>query len=137
MKPSSKTRKNDKKFVKWIEENLWKPLVRARAGYNCEIPGCVNRSDNAQMHAHHIFLKSSYFLRTHPDNGILLCAWHHSQVHCGSAEEKVRHLIGMIRQVKGEEVCNQLEQYKKSSPIMKGVAVEERYKLLEEMLNEY
>ena len=66
MKPIS-----DKMLLK-----LWGSAVIERAGHHCQYPDCnVNYT---QVHPHHIFTRRCVTMRYNLDNGIALCATHHT-----------------------------------------------------------
>jgi len=54
---------------------LWQEIVKKRAGYRCEYANCRKTE---HLNAHHIYSKSRRSTRYDPDNGICLCASHHS-----------------------------------------------------------
>ena len=63
-------RPTDKELLK-----LWREVVLKKAGNKCEYPGC-NKTE--YLNAHHIHSKSKRSVRYDPDNGIILCAGHHT-----------------------------------------------------------
>jgi len=52
-----------------IAMNEWQKLVKAMADHKCELCG----SSDQELNAHHIFKKSTMFMKTLLDNGIALC----------------------------------------------------------------
>jgi len=56
-------------------DELWKDLVKLRAGHKCEV--CFNRNGYVQLHSHHIYHRGIYSTRWVPQNGVCLCASHH------------------------------------------------------------
>ena len=62
---------SDKKLI-----STWAQAVKERAGYKCEVADCNVRA--TQLHAHHVFHRSHANLRYEIDNGLCLCAQHHS-----------------------------------------------------------
>jgi hypothetical protein len=62
------------KLARKIEEKFWKPLVKIRAGFKCEVCGDTNR----QLNSHHIEGKGNMDLRTNMENGICLCVTCHT-----------------------------------------------------------
>jgi hypothetical protein len=70
---------NDKNRKKRMEKEclrLWQEIVKARANYRCEFPGC--RKDSC-LNAHHVFSKGTHKqVKVDPDNGICLCSLHHA-----------------------------------------------------------
>ncbi len=55
--------------------NLWQEVVKKRAGYKCEYPDCRKTE---YLNAHHFFSRSRAATKYDPDNGLSLCAEHHS-----------------------------------------------------------
>lgn len=56
---------------------LWQYIVKLRANYKCEFPGC--RVSYTKLDAHHYYSKGAYpNLKYDIMNGICLCAKHHS-----------------------------------------------------------
>ena len=54
-------------------DKLWSELVKLRAGNKCEYCGSTK-----SLNSHHIFSKSNRSVRWNVDNGIALCALHHT-----------------------------------------------------------
>ena len=54
---------------------LWAEIVKLRAGNKCEYPGCYKTT---YLNAHHVFSKSRASTKYDLENGISLCAGHHS-----------------------------------------------------------
>ena len=65
-----------KKYCDW----LWARLIKARAGFKCEICGELHRADGKirQIHAHHLIDREVLIYRHEPMNGICLCASCHN-----------------------------------------------------------
>jgi hypothetical protein len=69
--------------IKWPEKrpsekllmNRWQELVKTRANFKCEYPGCQK---TAYLNAHHIYSKSHRSTCFDPDNGMCLCSGCHS-----------------------------------------------------------
>jgi hypothetical protein len=55
--------------------NLWQEIVKTRADYVCEYPGC---NKDKYLNAHHIHSRSKKSVKFDPDNGMCLCPFHHS-----------------------------------------------------------
>ena len=55
---------------------LWANIVKERAGWKCEYPGCVVRA--TQLHPHHWYSRRHASLRYDPLNGLCLCSHHHT-----------------------------------------------------------
>lgn len=55
---------------------LWSNIVRERAGFKCEYPGC--KVHYTRVNAHHFFSRVLYAVRYDPLNGISLCHVHHA-----------------------------------------------------------
>lgn len=72
--PKPKRRKSvitDKKLIA-----LWREAVIERAGRRCEYPECAVKT--TQLHAHHFYTRRIVPLRYDIENGICLCAYHHT-----------------------------------------------------------
>lgn len=68
--------KSKKKRLQKKCHELWRAIVFARANNKCEYPGCVNTH---QLNPHHYRTKGAFpHLRYDIENGIALCAWHHT-----------------------------------------------------------
>ena len=81
-----KTKKLSKELMAYFNKNTKRSLdkqllkiqqevVKLRANYICEFPGC-RKSEN--LNAHHIITRSNYGLRYDTRNGLCLCSFHHS-----------------------------------------------------------
>ena len=55
---------------------LWSNIVRERAGFKCEYPGC--KVNYTRVNAHHFFSRVLHSIRYNPHNGICLCHVHHT-----------------------------------------------------------
>jgi len=73
LKPKKEKRKkvSDRHLLK-----LWAEKVKERSGYRCEYPCCTVRT--SQLHPHHIYSRRHAATRYDPDNGMCLCAHHHT-----------------------------------------------------------
>jgi len=75
--------KNTKAYQEWELQqlrkaclNLWKEVVKFRAGSRCEIPGCVAGPKGLQ--GHHILDEKLFIaLRYDPENGVCACPKNH------------------------------------------------------------
>lgn len=81
MLPKPKTLKSARRGKKAEEKemlHMWEVLVKTRAGYKCEFPGCGKSADHYKLDAHHVFSKGTFHhLKFDPDNGLSLCVTHH------------------------------------------------------------
>lgn len=55
--------------------DLWSKIVKKRANYVCEYPGCNKRD---YLNSHHIYSRIHSNTRYDPDVGICLCPTHHT-----------------------------------------------------------
>jgi hypothetical protein len=131
-KPSKKTRKSKRKFGKWIEENLWKPIIKAKAEHKCEL--CFEKEQ--QLHAHHIMRKKSNYMRTLLDNGICLCAFCHAYGIHDPDFDRQREISDKIILYKGKKFMNKLTKEKHQAPVLSLTDLEEVYENLSEILKE-
>jgi len=68
-----------KKYLKIKCLKLWAAIVKERAGYKCEFPGCSKSSKYGyKMDAHHFISRgASVALKYDVENGVCLCFIHH------------------------------------------------------------
>ena len=106
------------KYARKIEEKYWKPIVRARANYVCEI--CGRSGEHYQLHCHHIQGKPTMALRINLDNGICLCAGCHVFQHVSahstsySGQQEFHQLLENVR---SPLILNQLKRLRYVKPL--------------------
>lgn len=75
MTRTPRPKKTERKRTIKILDELWRQLIYLRDDKTCQFPGC----GKTYVQAHHIFSKNGRFLtRWDVDNGICLCAGHHT-----------------------------------------------------------
>lgn len=82
-------------------EDLWKKVVKARAGYKSELGGDV---EGQQLHAHHIMGKPNYRLRFELDNGICINGGQHFQAGDAYTCSEIRKQCLKVRGVSEEKL---------------------------------
>jgi hypothetical protein len=71
-----KTNKKDTRKSREKElEDLWRELIKLRVGYKCEYPNCPKTE---HLNSHHIYSRIHKSTKYDPDNGMCLCAGHHT-----------------------------------------------------------
>ena len=70
-KPDKRKVISDAKLLK-----LWGNIVRERADWRCEYPDCTVHA--TQFHPHHFYSRRHLSIRYDPQNGLCLCAHHHT-----------------------------------------------------------
>jgi hypothetical protein len=72
-KPLNRRRKGPDALLTAKLDKTWALLVKARAGYICEVCGMAA----SVLHAHHIISRGHFCLRHEPRNGVALCVRDH------------------------------------------------------------
>jgi len=78
-------------------DDLWSVLVKKIAGYRCEYCGL-----DRHLTSHHIFSRSSKSVRWDLENGLCLCAEHHT-ISRNSAHGSPKKFKEWLKNYKGEE----------------------------------
>ena len=93
-------------------EDVWKQIIKERAGFKSELSGAKGKviGGDAILHAHHIARKPNYRLRFELDNGICLTAWEHRYGIHGDHEEEYRE---KIKKVKGDDIYERMLMLKR------------------------
>lgn len=115
MKPKPKR----KVVKKGLADQLWRDIVRIKAGSKCEYCG-----KQSSLNSHHIFSRSRLNLRWDVDNGVCLCVTHHVFGNF-SAHKSPIDFVEWLREKRGEEWYERLR--KKSREIIKA---DNNYKLV-------
>jgi len=79
-----KVGKTPRQLIAKENDELWAKIVKARAGYKCE----VNGSSDQPLNAHHIITRANKVLRWDLDNGISLTAGNHKFFAQGTSGKK-------------------------------------------------
>ena len=85
-------------------DDVWRELVKKKAGYKCEYCGTKTK----QLHAHHIFSRSKKSVRWYVQNGICLCAGHHVLSSTFSAHKTPLEFTYWLEKDKGKEFIERL-----------------------------
>ena len=80
---------------------LWREAVIERAGHRCEYPECTVKA--TQLQAHHFYTKRIVPLRYDMENGLCLCAYHHTLGAFGAHRDPDFKDIIISRGVRSEE----------------------------------
>ena len=120
--------KKNKTYWKKKADNEWKRVIRERDLYACRY--C--QETEKQLHAHHIIGRRITQIRYNLDNGLLLCASHHT-LGKFSAHENSIGFNEWIKEEIGEELYEALkaESYKINK--LPHDFYEQEYKRLKEM----
>lgn len=87
-------------------DKLWSKKVKEDAGFRCEV--CGKSNDECQLHPHHFWGRRIRATRWLLENGICLCASHHT-MGLQSAHESPAWFIKYMRDLRGEEWYKSLE----------------------------
>jgi len=96
--------KRSGKVKKGYIDLLWGNLVKLMAGAKCEYCGKTNN-----LNSHHIFSRSRLNLRWDTDNGVCLCASHHTLGNF-SAHKAPIDFIEWLKEKRGEDWYNKLRE---------------------------
>ena len=91
--PKTKKRKS---LLKICDE-LWSKLVKIRAGFRCEY--CWT---DKGLNSHHVRSRTNYSTRYNLDNGICLCALHHTLSSTFSAHKTPLEFVEWIKEYRWE-----------------------------------
>jgi len=94
------------KVLKNKLDKMWSKAVLKKGA--CEY--CGRTSETNQLHAHHVFGRVNKATRWHFDNGICLCASHHTRNSGFSAHLTPAEFMEWIREHRGEEWYQELNQ---------------------------
>lgn len=96
-------------------DDLWAIAVKVNFNYRCQY--CNKWPDEVQLHSHHLFTRSRKSTKWDIDNGICLCASHHTLSSEFSAHKCILEFSDWITNLKWEKFINDLR--KKSQQIQK------------------
>lgn len=102
----TKTRKST--LAKKCDEK-WSRLVKLAWGKKCAY--CHT---DKNLNSHHLFTRTNYSTRYDLDNGICLCAWHHTLSSKFSAHKTPLEFAERFKEKKGEEFYNNLRRKSKA-----------------------
>ena len=105
VKKKASVRKNDKK-KKDIE---WAKAVKERDGFRCVYCGSKD-----YLNSHHIFSRNNLSTRFDLDNGITLCAKHHTFSNEFSAHKTPTEFTYWLEELKGKDFIEKLGQRARS-----------------------
>ena len=87
-----------------ICDDLRSHLVKVRAGFRCEYCGT-----NRGLNSHHIRSRTNYSTRFSLDNGVCLCAFHHTLSPRFSAHKTPCEFTDRIKETRGAERYDNLK----------------------------
>jgi len=93
--------------------SLWRSAVIERAGHKCEYPDC--KVNATQLHAHHFYTRRIVPLRYDIDNGLCLCATHHTLGAYAAHKDPDFKRIILERGVRTEEWADSLIEKKRQT----------------------
>jgi hypothetical protein len=137
METNFKTKKKKVKNIsaKKCEEQGFKPYIRAKAGFKCE----VCKRNDIQLHVHHIEGKQTNYMRLLEANGILLCAECHKfgfiSAHSDSSSGQAQFRDKLI-QLKGQKFMDMLALSRRNSPKMSKEALNSLFVYYKNKLND-
>ena len=105
----------ERKHIKKLDK-LWSQKVKEDANFRCEI--CGKSGDTCQLHSHHIWGRRILSTRWDLDNGVCLCASHHT-MGLQSAHESPAWFLKEIKSLRGDKWFKELE--KQSTKSFKGI----------------
>jgi|GEM_PF-780830 len=114
------------KIKKSTVDAAWSSLIRARAGNRCEYCGSPNNPN-----AHHVITRRNMATRWDLDNGVCLCAKHHTFDMFFSAHQNPLEFIDWKKKDRGKEWH---EELRKKSRSTERVDQTERYYELKELM---
>ncbi len=122
------------KYTLKIEEKWFKPVIREKAHYKCEICG----ETKMQLHVHHIEGKDTNFMRIYEPNGILLCAKCHTfgdiAAHSESSSGQVEFRKRLLNK-RGQDSLDSLAFLRRNAPKVDLLWCEEREYYYKQKLN--
>ena len=86
-------------------DEVWSLLVKERDGFKC-----VRCGETSYLNSHHIYGRRKQSTRWDVDNGITLCAGHHTFKTDFSAHVTPQIFSEWLREIKGDEFMDALEQ---------------------------
>lgn len=89
-------------------DNLWREAVKRVHGVRCEF--CGADSDSTVIQVHHIYGRRNYGTRWLIDNGVVLCANHHTLSSAFSAHQTPLDFSNWIIEKRGENLLKCLKQ---------------------------
>lgn len=95
-------------------DNLWKEIIKFRAGYKCELTGLkgrqIDKDNGCILDAHHLIGKSNYALRYNLDNGICLARGKH--IYNAHNESRKEQFKQEVITYKGYDIYTELRKFK-------------------------
>jgi hypothetical protein len=105
LKKQIKKKAQIKKRSKKAQDIAWSKEVKVRDGYRCVYCGSTE-----YLNAHHIFSRNNLTTRFDLDNGITLCAKHHTFSNEFSAHKTPTEFTYWLEKLKGKEFMENLGQ---------------------------
>lgn len=90
--------KKKQKPTKKTVDDLWANIVKTKAGWKCEYCG-----KTSYINAHHIFSRTNHSTRWDIENGIALCAGHHTFSSTFSAHKAPIEFSEWVKEYRGQE----------------------------------
>ncbi len=89
-------------------DKLWSELIKIQWGNKCWY--CWKWSWEVQLHSHHLFTRSRKATRWDLENGICLCAWHHTLSSEMSAHQTSLEFFLWLEELKGREFIEKISK---------------------------
>lgn len=96
-------KKVKKKNIGKVLDKLWAECIKLKAGGRCEACGEVR-----YLNSHHIYSRSKYPTRWDTDNGVCLCAGHHTLKSDFSAHKTPVEFTEWLVKTRGQEFIDKL-----------------------------
>ena len=123
-----KKKKKKGKPIKKQLDDLWRDIVKQRAGFVCEYESCNKKT---YLNSHHIFRKRNMATRWDLDNGLCLCSGHHTLNNFSAHHSP--EFTDWIKKYLGEEKYNRIRD---KSYTIKKWSISELEELLEKFKKE-
>lgn len=91
-------------------QDLWSELIKAKAGYNCEISG--EPASKKVLNSHHINGKKTNYMRFLVGNGICITSGWHLKAHSSSFKER-EEFLKELKRVRGDDIIERLKFWDK------------------------
>lgn len=132
---NEKVKENKINSVSYLDKKIeidWRKAVRLNYCWICAY--CGKDNSQVQLHCHHLFTRSRKATRWDIDNGILLCASHHTLSSEFSAHMTGNEFFLWLEEIKGRKWIDEL--MKKSNKIVSYTPefIKERHKEIKEFL---
>lgn len=105
-------------------DSLWSELIKAKAGYKCEITGVP--ASEYPLNSHHLSGKKTHYMRYLVQNGISITSGLHLMAHSSSQVDR-DEFAEKAKRVKGQNIFEKLKYLEKVKRKKTNLALVERY----------